>query len=132
MSRENVDLARRGNDAVARRDLDGFLALADPDVQITARYTQLEGVPFRGHEGVRSWWANIFEVFADFRPEIEEARDLGDSVLATVRLRGRGTSGGAPFEETVWQVTEWRDQKCVSVRTFGSEAEALMAVGLSP
>jgi ketosteroid isomerase-like protein len=44
MSEENVDQARRGYDALNRRDLDAFLALMDPEVEFTTRFAQM-GAP---------------------------------------------------------------------------------------
>jgi hypothetical protein len=35
------------------------------------------------------------------------------------------------MEQTLWQVAEWRQKRCVRWRTFASEAEALEAAGLS-
>ena len=40
-------------------------------------------------------------------------------------------TSGATMDETVWQVAEWRQRKCVRWRTFASEADALEAAGLS-
>ena len=42
-------------------------------------------------------------------------RDLGDSGIAALRVRGHGLDSGVPFEETVWAAAEWRDGKV----TFG-------------
>ena len=45
-----------------------MIALADPDVECTPLLLKLEGgVPYRGHEGVRSWWRDLFGVFPDYR-----------------------------------------------------------------
>ncbi len=35
------------------------------------------------------------------------------------------------MEQTIWQLGEWRQKKCVRFRTFAREAEALEAAGLS-
>ena len=77
MSQENVELTYRAADAFNRRDLNAFLALADPDAEFTSRIVEVEsGASPRGHDGVRRWWKDIFDVFPDFRSEIEEIRDL--------------------------------------------------------
>jgi ketosteroid isomerase-like protein len=134
MSQENVELLYRLFDAFNRRDMDAFLALGDPDVELYSRIHELEGGgPFRGHDGLRSWWETMLGMSPDFSTEIEEARDLGDVVIARLRLRGHGKRSGEmspPMEVTTWQVTEWRDKKCVRWRNFGGEGEALEAVGL--
>lgn len=43
---------------------------------------------------------------------------------------GQGAGSGAPIERTMWLAAEWRDQQAVWWCAFGSEADALEAVGL--
>jgi ketosteroid isomerase-like protein len=146
MSQETVELMYEANDAFNRRDLDALLALSDPDVEFIPdallalldpevefipRIVQVEGgVPYRGYDGVRSWWENLLGVSPDFSSEIDEVRDLGDVTVARVRLRGHGIESGATMEQTSWQVVEWRYKKAIWWRIFRSEAEALEAAGL--
>jgi ketosteroid isomerase-like protein len=133
MSQENVELIYRANDAFNRRDLDAFLALVDPDAEVTSPIAELEGGrPYRGHDGIRSWWEDLLGVSPDVNTEVDEVRDLGDVTVARVRLRGRGIESDAPLDQTTWQVAEWRYKKCVvRLRIFLSEADALEAAGLS-
>ena len=129
MSRENVELHYRAGDAFNRRDLDAFLALMDPEVEFIPYVVTMEGT-YRGHDGIRRWWQDLFEVFPDWKVEAEEVRDLGDLTLMRGRLRGQGATSGAPFERPYWGAVEWRDEQIVWWHAFGSEAEALEAVGL--
>ena len=132
MSTENVELVYQTADAMNRRDLDAFLALADSDLEFHSRLVELEGgEPYRGHDGIRSWWEDVLRVFPDFSTEIEEVRDLGDVTVTRVRLRGHGMESDAPWEQTQWHVTEWHHKKSIRWRIFMSEAEALEAAGLS-
>jgi ketosteroid isomerase-like protein len=131
MSQENVDRFHRAYDAFNRRDLDAFLAFMDPGVELTTRIMELEGDPyFRGHDGVREWWRTLFAIFPDFSAELMEVRDLDDSLIATVRVRGHGVEAGVPFEEVVWQAVKIRDGKATWWRNFTSEAPALEATEL--
>ena len=43
MSQENVELVYWVSDAFNQRDLDGVLALADPDIEYVPRIRELEG-----------------------------------------------------------------------------------------
>ena len=130
MSQENVELAYRAYDAVRRRDLDSHLALYDPDVEIEPLTAVAVGTSYRGLDGVRRWWDDIVSTFPDFGTEVLEARDLGDLTLTALRLRGHGAGSDALVEQTVWQVIEWRDKKCVWWGGYASEGDALEAVGL--
>ena len=132
MSQENVERIRRGFDAFNRRDLEAFLALTDPEVELSTRFREMEGDSYyRGHDGVREWWRDLLAIFPDFSMEVLELRDLGDSGIVALRVRGHGLDSGVPFEETMWATGEWRDGKMTRWRNFGSEAEALEAAGLS-
>ena len=129
MSQENVELAQRASDAINRRDLDAYLALMDDDVEAAPRVGVVEG-DFHGHEGIRRWWGNLFDVFPDFSVEIVEIRDLGELILAALQLRGRGAGGDTPVDEMVWYVARARRGKCIWWATFQTRAEALEAAGL--
>ncbi|MEO6496184.1 MAG: nuclear transport factor 2 family protein [Solirubrobacteraceae bacterium] len=132
MSQENVELINRGHDAFNRRDFDAFLALHDPAVEFLPYEVSVQGGdPYRGHDGVRSWWRSSLEVLPDLRVESYEVRDLGDRVFVRGRLSGQGAKSGAAFERALWQTLECRDGKIVWWRAFESEAEALAAVGLA-
>ena len=130
MSRESIDLAYRTYDAVNRRDLDALLALMDDDVEAVSRLVRVEG-NFRGHDGVRRWWDNVFAVWPDYSIEVLEMLHFEDLAIAALRTRGHAARSGMEMPETVWHVTRLRSGKCVWWRTFATRAEALKAVGLS-
>jgi hypothetical protein len=131
MSRENVELLHQAIDTFNRRDLEGYLALNDPDVEFTPYERALEGLgPYHGHDGVRIWWEESFAVLPDLRAELYEVRDLNNVTLARGRLRGTGAGSGASFDRTLWLANEWRDKKTVWWHAFGTEAEALEAAAL--
>jgi ketosteroid isomerase-like protein len=132
MSEENVEMAHRFYDAFNRRDFDALLAFMDPEVEFASRFMEMEGDPYyRGHDGVREWWRTLLAIFPDFSVEVLEVRDLGDSGIAALRLRGHGADSGVPFDEAMWQTVKVRDGKVTWAHNFGSEAEALEAAGLS-
>jgi ketosteroid isomerase-like protein len=133
MSQENVELLYRGADAFNRRDLDAYLALMDDDVEVIPRAVALEGGDhYHGHDGVRRWWKDLFDVFPDFTTEVVDAQDLrGDLTLMRLRQRAHGAGSDTPTEESIWNVTRWRREKCVWWRNFPTRDEALEAVGLS-
>ena len=131
MSQEDVDLTRVAVDAFDRRDVDSFLALNDPDVEFAPVEASVEGgQPFRGHDGVRRWWAETFEVFPDFEIDLVGIRDLGEQLLVNARLRGRGANSGATIDRAVWSIITWHEGRVVSWFSFESSDEALEAAGL--
>ena len=132
MSQENVERAYRAVDAFNRRDLGSYLALIDPEVEFTPYEVGVQGGgPYRGHAGVRSWWEDSFAVLPDFRAEVYEIRALGDRTFVRGDIRAHGAGSGAPADRPLWLAVEWRDGRVVWWYSFGTEAEALEAVGLS-
>jgi len=87
------------------------------------------GISFRGRDGVRRWWDDMLSTFPDIGMEVLEARDLGDLTLTATRMRGHGAGSDVLVEQTLWQVIEWRDKKCVWWGSYPSEHKALEAVG---
>ena len=130
MSQENVELYRRGIEAFNRRDLEGFLALADPDVVGISRVLAVEGGSYRGHDGTREWWNDLLGVFPDFMIEVVWVRDAGDMTVSELRNSAHGEGSATPLEECVWQVSEWRDGRVVRWQMYAGEQDALEAAGL--
>jgi ketosteroid isomerase-like protein len=128
MSQANVELTRRAFQAFDDRDLDALLAVLDDDVEAFPILAGMEG-GYRGHDGVRRWWASLLGTFPDFQAEIVELHDLGDRTLAVLRLRGHGAESATPLDATAWQVSQFREGKCIGWRVYTSEREALEAVG---
>ena len=129
MSERNIELYRQGIEAFNRRDLDGFLALADPDVVGNSRVLAIEGESYRGHDGTRKWWKDLLGVFPDFMIDVVWVRDAGNLTVSELR-NSAGGEGSAALEELVWQVSEWRDGRVVRWQIFVREQEALEAAGL--
>jgi ketosteroid isomerase-like protein len=132
MSQANVELQHRAVDAFNRRDLDAYLALQDSAVEFTPYERAVEGLgPYRGHDGVRTWWENSFETFPDLALELHDVRGHGDKTLVCGRLHGTGVGSGASFEQTAWLAVEWREKRVVWWYAFQNEADALEAAGLA-
>jgi ketosteroid isomerase-like protein len=131
MSQENVQVVYRAYDAIRRHDIEAFVREQHPDVVGWAYTMQAEGTTYRGHSGMRDFLEEIFSVFTDWHPEVVQAEDYGDTVLAQIRTAGRGVRSGIELGQNIWQVLKFRDGKAIWWRGYGSRAEALEAVGLS-
>jgi ketosteroid isomerase-like protein len=133
MSQENVELIERAVAAINVRDLDCYLAYCTADVQLETPVSPIEGV-YEGADGVRRYFADIFEFDPDFRVTIERLEPVGgDRVLGFLLLNMSGrasgiTLGGDIPSANVWDFT---DGKIKRVRIFLDRREALEAVGLA-
>jgi ketosteroid isomerase-like protein len=121
MSLENVEIVRR----FLSGDVDAAMPYTDPDVV----WNPIEELPTQGREAVRAAIADWRAEWADYRVMPEEFVDIGDSVVATVRLRGRGRGSGIEIDARFYDVYTLRDGKIVRMDQFTERSEALEAVG---
>ena len=59
----------------------------------------------------------------------EEFLDLGDRVVVTLRLRGRGHGSGVEIDALFYEIYTLRDGKIIRMDEFTDRAEALEAAG---
>jgi ketosteroid isomerase-like protein len=128
MSQESIEVMEAGYDAIARKDLGAFLALAHPEIEFRSLIAEAEGRTFRGHEGVRAWWDSVIRSLeVQPRPEgIEAFRDRG-----ITRLQLAGSVAGVEVPQTMWMSWRLSEGLLIWWETFRSEAEALQDAGLS-
>jgi len=133
MSQENVEVVKRAIAALNDHDVESYLACCAADVQMETPVTPIEGV-YEGADGVRRYFADIFELGPDFRVTIERLEPLGvDRVLGFLLLNMSGRAsgitlgGGIPLTN-LWNFT---DGKIKRVRIFVDRREALEAAGFS-
>lgn len=130
MSAENVEIMRTAYEAIARRDretLDAILRerLA-PDFEFEAALT---GATYRGLDG---FWELLDDIedTVGYRPEVQEALDLGEQVLVVLRMSGRGSRSGVSVAQQGAVLVTFDRGTLVSGKSFASKAEALEAAGL--
>jgi ketosteroid isomerase-like protein len=88
-------------------------------------------VPYHGREGLLQMFADWVEGFNEFELTAEEFTDAGDThVVVRVHQHALGARSGVPIEADFWMVQAIRDGKLVRLDIYGSEAQALDAVGL--
>src|SRR5829696_5941116 len=101
MSRENLEVVRRW---WASFNEEGMPSLDLCDEQIEVRNPPAFPVrsSYYGHEGVRQWRADVFDVIDDVNVEAEKLFDAGDgeTVVMFLRLRGVAIYTRIPIDET--------------------------------
>jgi ketosteroid isomerase-like protein len=93
MSQENVEIARRSFEAFNARAIDELIRVADPDSEWLSFRAQLEGIVYRGHEGVRRFVRDIDEEWQSYRIEPLEFHDRGERVAVIGRVGALGREG---------------------------------------
>jgi ketosteroid isomerase-like protein len=132
MSQENLEVVRRW---WASFNDEGMPSLDLCDEQVEVRNPPAFPVrgSYHGHEGVRQWRADVFDVIDDVNVEAEKLFDAGDgeTVVMFLRLRGVAIYTRIPIDETWAAVWTIRGGKLVYAQGYISRREALEAAGLS-
>ena len=132
MSQQNVEILRRALQAFNRGDEEDWLAAWHADAELYD-FTELPDIPqpYRGHEGVRHWAANVRSVLGDFRMDPQALTGIGDAVLMEIEVRGAGIQSGVPVVQIVYGLAWMRGDKVARTRAFLDKEQALEAAGLS-
>jgi|SRR5215203_3060269 len=109
-------------------DLDSFLTVVADDVEFTSMILEVEGMTFRGRNGVRAWWQTVREAFEGMHWELLDLVESDGKAVA--KLRAAADLGGGRVDQMVWQAATFRDGKLTWWAFFRSEEEALRALGL--
>ncbi len=151
MSQENVELVRRYFEAVERLSAaywQGPRSLADslragevwPEFADVMRYlhpniewkSALIGITARGYESTAHGVDQFLDAAQDYRVNVPEVTDLGDSqVLAVVRLAMKGKASAIDVNATIFSIVTVEGGLIIRMDEFLERAEALEAAGLS-
>ena len=133
MSQENVDVVRRllgafecidaGN---LDRRLDEVREILDPGVEwLAAPHSLLASEEYRGYDGVRRFWTQFLSAWDEYGLRVEELIDVGDQVVAVMRLKGRTKE--LEVDEARSSLLTLRDGRIVRIEPFASKGAALEA-----
>ena len=132
MSQEQVEIVRRCWAGLEEDPPKLWLEFFDDEVELrNPPEFPLQG-PFRGHEGVRKWAAEVWEVISELHHEIEEIIEApdGETVVSVQRTQGRMRHTQLPSNVQWATVWTFRAGKVVRGEGFMRRAEALEAAGL--
>jgi uncharacterized protein len=130
MSQENVEIAARLAEAFERGGLDEFREYYHPDIEWHEDPSFPEAGVYRGLEAVEAYNRQFLAEFAEIHYDQQELIDANDSVVANMRIHGRGKASGAPFELSAWWVFTLREGRLIRVHAFLDRTQALEAAGL--
>jgi ketosteroid isomerase-like protein len=131
MAEPAIETVRRVYEAVARGDEATVLSLYHPDIEWHTAGTPMGqvagGMVMRGHDDLRRFFQDFYEVFAGVRYELDEVLEAGSQVISVVTMRGRGRASGADVEELQYGLWTVEDGKVTRVVWFRSREAALAA-----
>ena len=130
MSQENVEIVRRAMAAYMRDDEATVRGLAAPDIVISSRPDQPDVRDHHGYDGMLRASAEWLEAWDQESFEAVRVWDAENFVFVAVRESGQGRISGVPIENNSSFVYTLSEGRIVHIQIFGSEGEALEAVGL--
>src|SRR4051794_25994090 len=101
-----------------------------PDVVLVPVRALLEGGDYKGHDGVRRFMSDMDEDWAEREIEVDEIRDLDDSILVLGHFRAKGRSGVELRQPLAWR-SRLRDGMLVRMQAYSDVSVALNELGLS-
>jgi len=120
----NVEIARRGYEAVIRGDLEAIQAILDPDVRWHAGDPDAEYACHNRAEAIAFMRQNWLRRGAP-PGEVVEMLDAGDKVVVIMRR-----TGGDGEPELVANLTTFRDGKVIEMVHYPDPNEARAAAGV--
>ena len=113
----DIDVVRGIYSAFAARDLEGALALLSNDCELHLRGTQSRvgrTEPYRGHDGMREYYADVERTWEDLRLFAEDFRAIPGAVVVMGHVEGR--VDGEPVRRSAIWTWKVRDGKATEVR----------------
>jgi ketosteroid isomerase-like protein len=132
VSPQDLEIVRRSFEAFNRRDVDGLVALCDPDCEWLPFRAQLEGMLYRGHEGVRRFLDDMEEDWREFTVEPLELHELDERAMAVGRVRALGRGSGVDIDSVAGFIFELRHGKILRVTSHSDPEAALRAARRPP
>ena len=131
MPDSNLDVVQRLFDDYAEGGVEAVLHGADENIVIEIP-PELSAEPdtYRGHAGVRRYFAGFEGMLDDVRYEALELTESGDdTVIAHIRLSGRGVSSGLDVDLEAFVVHELANGKIVRIHPYADLDGAQAAAG---
>lgn len=132
MSQQHVERLLLTYEAMNSGDLDAATARLPPDFEFIPPPMLPEGGIYQGPEGLRQLWETWTATFPDFRIEIEETIDAGDTVIVMAAVSGTATDSGlevrSPSFAWVWS---FEGDRPLRMEAMPNRATAMEALGLS-
>jgi ketosteroid isomerase-like protein len=131
MEREPNEIVRTAIDAANRGDVSAIDALWSEDAEFHSTFAASEGRTFRGHQGIREYFATIADAFDGVEIDIEAIEPgTEERLLVLLLVSGRGVTSGVPVEHRYGQVWTVSGGRVRSVESHLDPGDARAAAGL--
>ena len=125
MAGENLQIVRRVYDAFARGEFQSALEIYDPHV-VFGR--DVSGV-YWGVDGLKDYMRKVFDAWSSVTIEAEEITEVGENVLAAIRMRVVGCGSGVPVDLRYFHLWTFRGGLVIRLEVHPTREQALEALG---
>jgi ketosteroid isomerase-like protein len=134
VSRQDLEVVRSMLETLNESGAEAAMDQIHPDFEgVTPPELSPEPDTYRGHEGVRRYFAGFEGVMDEVRWEADELMEAPDDrVVAGIRLVTRSVATELELELAVWQLCTVRDGKVLRIEGFAKREDALRAAGIEP
>lgn len=127
MSREDLDCVRRVHEALSAGDVEAVVALCDPDFRLDMSDRVFNPAVYEGHEGIRTFIADVREVWETFTWEPIEVQEFDDVVAVIIHSTGKARGSGLELDRRAAMLWEVEDGRATSMTFYRDTEEALAA-----
>jgi ketosteroid isomerase-like protein len=127
MASERVEIVRRAHEALNAGDIDGLIAVCDPNFRLDMSDRVFNPAVYEGHDGIRAFHEEVMEIWQHFTWEPTELREKGDVVIAVLRSTGHARGSGVELDRRsamLWRVESGR---AISLTFYRDPEEARAA-----
>jgi ketosteroid isomerase-like protein len=124
----NAERLRAGYTALAEGGVEALLEYVDPQFETTTPPEMVtEPDTYRGHDGLRRYFASFEEAMEDIRFEPHEFVPVGELVVVPATLRARGKQTGLEAEQELFNLWHLREGRAIGLEVFATMEEAMAA-----
>lgn len=131
----NVELLRRGYQALAEGDVEPVLGLMDDKIEWyeAEHVTYWPGTALTGPQAVLDGvLARLPQDFEGFQVDVERISGFGDTVLVEARYRAIVRSTGRPLDAQVAHIWDFRDGKAIRWQQYTDTWQFAEVTGVKP
>jgi ketosteroid isomerase-like protein len=127
---ENVHVIERLYEAWNRGDVDAVLDVCDAEVEVRPAFgVMLSSSVYRGHDGVKDWYEETYEPWAELRAVPERFVEAGERTVVVVGLHARVAGGQVEVADEIAHVVTIHDGRIVRLDGYEDPEAALATVG---
>ena len=135
MSQENIDLIRRAlvvnRSGAPAETVEAAIALSHPDCEFASGLNTVEGSTYRGHDGIRQYFADLADTFREWTNETHAMEELDATRVLTENVFRGVSRSGVAVERHSFGLWTFAEGQVAGLHVFDSREEALEAAGLA-